>query len=377
MASKSRWFRLRHNDDFQTGIREEYEQHLLIANQSHIAVIALVVGLFNGLLLIPDLILTRPGDGRLAILAVRLVYSILILLLAYRCRHNRVRTFVGFSNLISIYEFGAIAIYFLIMSQYQPPDFLIQAMGLIIILMCVFFIPNLWLNMIGLSVLSIAIFLVLSRLLIPELPVNQFAAGAVYLSIAAILCALFSHNLDKHRYLEYKAKQEQIEMNAKDPLTKAHSRYKLSEAYTTWSEYSRRHQTPMTLAVFDIDQFKLVNDQHGHVMADVAMVELVSLISMQMRSLDILARWGGDEFVLLLPHTDLQTAVFVTDRIRRIIEKTRLNRMIQLTCSFGLILVNPDQTLDQAIGVADAMMYQAKRNGGNQVYYQQIAAENS
>ena len=151
MASKSRWFRLRHNDDFQTGIREEYEQHLLIANQSHIAVIALVVGLFNGLLLIPDLILTRPGDGRLEILAVRLVYSILILLLAYRCRHNRVRTFVGFSNLISIYEFGAIAIYFLIMSQYQPPDFLIQAMGLIIILMCVFFIPNLWLNMIGLS----------------------------------------------------------------------------------------------------------------------------------------------------------------------------------------------------------------------------------
>ena len=377
MARTFRSLLTRKGDDFQSGIRSEYEQHLLISHQNHIAVIALVVGLFNGLLLIPDLMLTKPGDGRLAILAFRLFYAALTLFLAWLCHNNRVRTFIGFANLVSIYEIGAMIVYFLIMSRYQPPDFLIQAMGLIIILMCLFFIPNLWINMLVLAVSSIAAFLLLTRALIPDLPVNQYAAGAVYLIVAAVLCALFAHNLDRHRFLEYKAKQELIQMNATDPLTKAHSRYKLTEAFETWTAYSRRHQTPLTLAIFDIDQFKHVNDQHGHVIADQAMVELVSLISQQMRSLDILARWGGDEFVLLLPHTDLQTAAYVTDRIRRIIETTRLNRMIQLTCSFGLVHVDVAKTLDQTIEQADIMMYQAKRNGGNQVYFQEMVRENS
>jgi len=377
MANKFRSFLSRQSVDFQTGIREEYEQHLLSSHQNHIAVIALVVGLFNGLLLIPDLMLTKPGDGRLAILAFRLLYAVMTLFLAWLCHNNRVRTFIGFANLVSLYEIGAMVVYFLIMSRYQPPDFLIQAMGLIIILMCLFFIPNLWINMLALAIVSIAAFLILTRVLIPDLPLNQYAAGAVYLMVAAVLCALFAYNLDRHRFLEYKAKQEQIQMNATDPLTKAHSRYKLAEAYETWTAYSRRHGAPLTLAIFDIDQFKHVNDLHGHVMADLAMVELVSLISMQMRSLDVLARWGGDEFVLLLPHTDLQTAAFVTDRIRRIIEKTRLNRMIQLTCSFGLISVDVAKTLDQTIEQADIMMYQAKRNGGNQVFFQEMARDNS
>jgi diguanylate cyclase (GGDEF)-like protein len=377
MARTYRWFFSRQGDDFQTGVRSAYEQHLLRSHQSHIAVIALVVGLFNGLLLIPDLLLTKPGDGRWIILAFRLIYAVLALLLAWLCHNNRVRTFIGFANLVSIYEIGAMVVYFLIMSQYQPPDFLIQAMGLIIILMCLFFIPNLWTNMLALAIVSIAAFLLLTRVLIPDLPVNQYAAGAVYLIVAAVLCALFAYYLDKHRFLEYKAKQEQIQMNATDPLTKAHSRYKLAEAYETWTAYSRRHQSSLTLAIFDIDQFKHVNDLHGHVIADQAMVELVSLISMQMRSLDVLARWGGDEFVLLLPHTDLQTAAYVTDRIRRIIEKTRLSRMIQLTCSFGLVHVDAAQTLDQTVEQADIMMYQAKRNGGNQVFFQEMARENS
>lgn len=377
MARTFRSLLARKGDDFQSGIRSEYEQHLLISHQNHIAIIALVVGLFNGLLLIPDLMLTKPGDGRLAILAFRLLYAALTLFLAWLCHNNRVRTFIGFANLVSIYEIGAMIVYFLIMSRYQPPDFLIQAMGLIIILMCLFFIPNLWINMLVLAVSSIVAFLLLTRALIPDLPVNQYAAGAVYLIVAAVLCSLFAHNLDRHRFLEYKAKQELIHMNATDPLTKAHSRYKLTEAFETWTAYSQRHQAPLTLAIFDIDQFKYVNDQHGHIMADQAMVELVSLISQQMRSLDVLARWGGDEFVLLLPHTDLQTAALVTDRIRRIIETTRLNRMIQLTCSFGLVHVDVAKTLDQTIEQADIMMYQAKRNGGNQVYFQERVRENS
>jgi hypothetical protein len=152
MARTYRWFFSRQGDDFQTGVRSAYEQHLLRSHQSHIAVIALVVGLFNGLLLIPDLLLTKPGDGRWIILAFRLIYAVLALLLAWLCHNNRVRTFIGFANLVSIYEIGAMVVYFLIMSQYQPPDFLIQAMGLIIILMCLFFIPNLWTNMLALAI---------------------------------------------------------------------------------------------------------------------------------------------------------------------------------------------------------------------------------
>ena len=373
----SQWVQRMRNPADSAGLRDEYQQYLLMADQNHIAVIAFVIGMFNMLLLIPDLALVGSGTGKVIIMVIRLAYSAAAFIMAFLCYSNRVRTFIGFSTVVSIYELGAVGLYFCVMNQYQPPNFLIQAMGLMIVILCIFFIPNLWTSMLFVSALAIGGFVLLSLMLVPDLALNLLAAGISYLAAAAILCALFSYNLDKHRYVEYKAKREQIDMNATDPLTKAHSRNKLAEVYIYWSTYSQRHQVPMTLVLFDIDQFKHVNDIHGHVLADAAMVDLVSVISKQMRSLDILARWGGDEFVLLLPHTDLKTAIYVTDRIRRIIEKTKFNKLIQLTCSFGAVLVEPEQNLDQMVDAADSMMYQAKRNGGNQVFTDQSVPDNN
>jgi diguanylate cyclase (GGDEF)-like protein len=151
-----------------------------------------------------------------------------------------------------------------------------------------------------------------------------------------------------------------------DPLTNALTRRALIDACEQELERCRRHDREMSLLLLDLDHFKLINDTHGHLAGDRVLRDLVTRISALLRSPDQLGRFGGEEFVVLLPETGLDEALVVAERIRK--EAALAKDLPTCTVSIGVATHRPDDALvDALLARADAALYKAKALGRNRV----------
>ncbi len=135
-------------------------------------------------------------------------------------------------------------------------------------------------------------------------------------------------------------------------------------------EFSRAARThhQLFLMMLDIDHFKRVNDTHGHDVGDQALVAVAEVLKNGVRSMDILARWGGEEFLVLLPETNIAGATLIAERIRQQVSQIKLPKIPEgLTISIGLCEAKPGMELKAATSLADQALYQAKAGGRNRV----------
>ncbi|MDO9499932.1 GGDEF domain-containing protein [Falsiroseomonas sp.] len=134
---------------------------------------------------------------------------------------------------------------------------------------------------------------------------------------------------------------------------------------------SLRYQDPLSFIMFDVDHFKAINDTHGHACGDAALVHLANLLRDQMRDSDLPCRWGGEEFVVLLPRTSADVARHAAERIRCHFEANPVcweARSLRVTASFGVAAFDArDLSLSSMVARADAALYRAKRSGRNRV----------
>ena len=155
-----------------------------------------------------------------------------------------------------------------------------------------------------------------------------------------------------------------------DPLTNTLNRTGLGEALAREIANMKRHETPLSVALLDIDNFKKLNDRLGHEAGDAALIHLVNVVHDCLRPSDSLARYGGEEFVILLPDTPLDEAVMAMTRLQRDLTKNYFlsgNEKVLITFSAGVAQLTPDETGADAINRADQAMYLAKRAGKNRV----------
>ncbi len=155
-----------------------------------------------------------------------------------------------------------------------------------------------------------------------------------------------------------------------DPLTGGLNRRGLDDQFQRESARADRHERPMSLALIDLDDFKRLNDRLGHQAGDNALVHLVRTIRQILRPTDAVARFGGEEFVILLPDTDLGDAVAAITRLQRELTRNFFlhnNEKQLITFSAGVALRAPGETQDALLSRADAAMFQAKRAGKNRV----------
>ena len=169
--------------------------------------------------------------------------------------------------------------------------------------------------------------------------------------------------------------QELRAMATLDPLTGISNRRHFAEMATREIKTAQRHGRELSVAMLDLDHFKVVNDTYGHAGGDAVLRLAVEVIAGELRSADILGRIGGEEFALLLPETGLATAVGIVERIReKIAEQTFTwdGEDITVTASIGVAIYAPEEpTIDSALARADKGLYTAKENGRNRVVAQE------
>ena len=130
---------------------------------------------------------------------------------------------------------------------------------------------------------------------------------------------------------------------------------------------ARRYEEPLAVVMFDIDHFKAVNDRHGHLVGDQVLIELALRLRGHLRTTDVLARWGGEEFVVLLPHGTVQAAARLTEKLRLATLAQPFPSAGTLTLSLGVAGYQPDETLDRWFTRADNALYAAKAAGRDRV----------
>jgi two-component system cell cycle response regulator len=163
---------------------------------------------------------------------------------------------------------------------------------------------------------------------------------------------------------------EQQRLAAIDPLTGLRNRRSFLELGTVEVARSNRYELPMSMLLLDVDHFKSVNDTHGHAGGDQVLSAVSALLRKQLRTPDLAARWGGEEFVIALPSTDLAGGEVAAERLRQSVERLVIahgSTSISVTVSIGLAALRPGERLDSVIDRADRAMYTAKVGGRNRV----------
>lgn len=323
----------------------------------------LLPAVINLLMLFADLTNIREQTPRAVILIIRVAYSVFLLLFLFFI--NKLKSFRMFCGIVSFLEVSTVAIFLYVFSQYPAPDFMIQALGLITIILAIFLIPNTWNNMVMIFAASEISFLILAKIMMPGIDPMQYAAGAVYITIDAALCAFFGWNRIKLQRREFEAWQELTHQNATDHLTQAANRFKLEEEAKRLMVLCRREKMPLSLVFVDVDNLKSINDEYGHLTGDDILSELVIRMRRHLRASDIVARWGGDEFILLLPYCTLANSAQIAESIRQSIISTPFTEDVAVTCSFGVVTMQEKSTFETLLREADDLMYTCKKHGKN------------
>jgi diguanylate cyclase len=148
-----------------------------------------------------------------------------------------------------------------------------------------------------------------------------------------------------------------------DPLTGLGNRRALDHVLSTQFSLLKRYSTPFSLAIIDIDHFKNLNDEQGHLHGDQILRNLSELLKGTLRTVDILARYGGDEFVVVMPQTDITGAGTLGDRLR-----VKVEQDMPFTVSIGVASANEADTPESLFQQADAALYRAKTGGRNRMF---------
>ena len=163
------------------------------------------------------------------------------------------------------------------------------------------------------------------------------------------------------------AEAELQRLSTTDPLTGAYNRRMFMDLLAGELQRADRYSEPCALMMFDIDHFKAVNDQYGHDAGDRVLQEIVRLSMETIRQADTLARWGGEEFMVLLPRTDGEMAYALGERLRQHIAGHVFVDGCQLTISIGVTGCCRDDSLDSLLKRVDEALYTAKKSGRNMV----------
>lgn len=188
------------------------------------------------------------------------------------------------------------------------------------------------------------------------------------LAISAYEIRSLNMHLERERKALAEANQRLEQLAHFDPLTKVWNRYRIEEAINAELVAANRYAATFALLLFDVDNFKQINDAYGHSVGDDVLIALARLVESSLRGCDHLGRWGGEEFIVLATHSDIDAALGLAERLRSLVAELRHEGLEQIiTVSIGVAVWQAGDSCKTIISRADDAMYRAKRGGRNRV----------
>jgi diguanylate cyclase (GGDEF)-like protein len=222
-----------------------------------------------------------------------------------------------------------------------------------------FFVPAVFIGTCGATISSITTWGIF--------PYTQWAFRGVELGMLLEM-SLLSISFGFNFKMAYDAQLTAEHYARIDPLTNLFNRRALTElVYPIWN-LGKRQQTSMSIMLVDLDWFKRINDEFGHLIGDDVLKHVAQTLKNRLRLSDIILRWGGEEFLVFLPDTDIVQAKFIAEKLQRYFDNNKVNDVTRVTISVGVASSVPSEiSFDELIKLADKSLYQAKKNGRNQV----------
>lgn len=326
--------------------------------------VALIFGVIYMLFIIDDYFAIESPSSFMAILIVRVLF-LMVSVVIYFCI-KKITDYSNLAYLITVYEIWAIISFMVIIYLYGSISF-ISFFSVMAITLAVYITPN---RLINAQIISA--FFNLSFFIFSANHLENIEIGMLWKIISYSLIFIIFGNIQAYMANFYKRKQfadnrELLILSITDSLTGIYNRVKFDQELSRWIDYCNRYENPLSMVIFDIDDFKKVNDNYGHLFGDSVLQNITSIIKKFIRSTDIFARWGGEEFVILLPNTNIHQAMEITERLRIYIQKSKYDRLVNITCSFGLVSLQNNENAESLLQRADKLLYEAKEQGKNTV----------
>lgn len=159
-----------------------------------------------------------------------------------------------------------------------------------------------------------------------------------------------------------------LRMATTDPLTQLSNRIRLDEKLAECHQYYQRTQRSYSVIIIDLDNFKRINDTYGHLIGDATLVNLSRILRENIRDIDIVGRWGGEEFMIICPETDINGAQRLAEKIQEVVNTYDFPHIHTLTCSFGISEYREGDRIENVVGRADGALYRSKDEGRNRIF---------
>jgi diguanylate cyclase (GGDEF)-like protein len=196
--------------------------------------------------------------------------------------------------------------------------------------------------------------------------ISAVALLAVLLSIIIFISHHFIRDLER-------SEKKLVELATTDGLTGLLNRREGIRRFEQEISHSIRERLPLSVIIIDIDLFKRINDNFGHQTGDIAIVTVGELLVSTLRNYDIICRYGGEEYLIVLPTTELKKAIETAERLRKVVEESTITAddesRVDLTISLGVSSLKPGDSMDGLVYRADNALYIAKQEGRNQVQF--------
>ena len=274
--------------------------------------------------------------------------------------------------MVTAAELAVFAIYLLNLYILEAREASIQYMTVMLFILTVFLIPNRWKNCL-VAGCTIWVCYIIFCIAFQDLAViPSLVQRAIYLGIGLFSCILFLYGRGSSQRKQFAAEQLLEYMSITDRLTGIYNRGRFEHILGLWIK-NKRHD-PFCLLLFDIDDFKKVNDSYGHIAGDHVLVGITSIVSRNIRDDDIFARWGGEEFIVLFGSTGIERAAELAERLRKAVEAHSYDEIGTVTISIGVVQYRREESIPDFVNRADEKMYEAKKAGKNLVVAEILTA---
>ena len=305
------------------------------------------------------------GQNRIFIGSVVLRLSALLITFVAFFLAGKFSNFIHTLIMITLTELAVFIIYLVNLSLQQNSDPPLQFMSMMLFILSVFLIPNRWKNCVITGIAMVSTYIIFCYIFLkPSYSPSLFQRGT-YLIVCLLFCSIFLFGRERSDRRHFAAKQYMEYVSITDRLTGIYNRGRFEYILGLWIK-NMRHD-PFCLVLFDIDDFKKVNDTHGHSVGDQVLIGMTEVVSASIRDDDVFARWGGEEFVILFGETPIERAKELAERVRRTVENKAYENLGPVTISLGVVQYKRDETITDLVNRADEKMYEAKQAGKNRV----------